>query len=200
MTQPTLVGLLGESSNDTNSLQALLNQRYGKRVRFVDLMPPDGRPKITGSQLDNPKLQHVIRANYRFQKPWLVVVTRDLDAPWTDRAKRLERLLFFRKMNKGFERKGIHLLNVEAMEALICADIAVFNNRYQCNCVVPDDPTTIHDPVKFLKAATRPGQPHYDEGHCADLLGKVAYDTLLANCRYFAAFDAEFSQRLPAVA
>lgn len=186
-----LVGLLGESSNDTASVEALLGQRYGEQVQFVSISLG-----VTGSQLDNPKFQHIIRSNYRFKKPDLVVVTRDLDAPATDRAQQLKRKEFFRKMNQGLENKGIYLLNIEAIETLIAADIRVFNARYKCACVVPADPMTIADPAKFLKAATRPGQPHYDEGHCADLLGQVNYNEVVANCRYFAAFDKKFAARL----
>lgn len=186
-----LVGLLGESPNDTNSLQALLGKRYGERVRFVIISP-----EITGTQLDSPKLQKIVINNYRFKKPSLIVVTRDLDAPESDRQKRLERLLFFRKMNRGFEQKSVFLLNVQAMEALIAADIAPFDRKYGCTCSVPADPMTITDPAKFLKEATARCRKHYDEGHCAELLAEADYDKLLANCRYFAKFDQEFSKRL----
>lgn len=187
-----VVGLLGESPNDTGSLQALLGKRYGKRVRFVIISS-----EITGTQLDSPKLQKIVVNNYRFQKPDLVVVTRDLDAPESDRPKRLERLLFFRKMNRGFEQKSVFLLNVQAMEALIAADIAPFNKKYGCTCPVPADPMTIVDPANFLKAATTRCRKHYDEGHCAELLAEADYDKLLANCRYFADFDQDLRQRLP---
>ncbi|RIY12904.1 hypothetical protein [Hymenobacter rubripertinctus] len=190
--KPFLVGLLGESPNDTASLQALLGQRYGQQVQFFVISP-----QITGSQLDNPKLQHIIRANYRFTKPDLVVVTRDLDAPETDRTQQLKRKEFFRKINLGLEQKGIYLLNIQAIEALIAADIRVFNNRYECVCEVPANPMTISDPVRFLKNATPPRRPQYDEGHCAELLAAVDYDTVLANCRYFADFDEAFQQRIP---
>lgn len=187
-----VVGLLGESPNDTNSLQALLGRRYGERVRFVILSP-----EITGTQLDSAKFQHIVRANYRFQKPRLVVVTRDLDDPESNRQKRLERLLFFRKLNRGFEQKSVFLLNVQALKALIAADITPFNKKYGCACLVPADPMTIADPASFLKRATATCRKHYDEGHCAELLAEADYDTLLATCRYFAAFDQDFASRLP---
>lgn len=189
-----LVGLLGESPNDTASLQALLGRRYGARVRFVVISPD-----ITGAQLDSPKFQHIIRVNYRIKNPAVVVITRDLDAPATDRQQRLKRLLFFRKLNKGMDLKAVFLLHVQAMEALIAADIAVFNHRYQCVCTVPADPTTIIDPARFLKNATPFGKPGYSEGHCASLLQEVRYEELLAKCSYFAAFDADFARRLPAL-
>ena len=190
--KPFVVGLLGESPNDTASVAALLGPRYGGRVRFTAISP-----EITGSQLDNPKFQHIVRMNYRFKRPDVVVVTRDLDAPETDRAQKLKRNEFFRKINLGLEGRGVYLLNVQAIEALIMADIRVFNARYACACAMPADPTTVADPVTFLKNATPTGKPHYDEGHCADLLGQVDYDTVLANCRYFAAFDAALAARLP---
>ena len=179
-----LIGLIGESPNDTKSVRVLLERRYGKRLRFVALSPG-----ITGAQLENPKLQKIVVTNYRFEKPALIVVSRDLDAPASDRAKKLERLLFFRRINRGLERKAVYLLHVQAMEALIAADIKPFNDRYTCACVVPADPTTIADPAQFLKEATARCPEHYDEGHCAALLAEANYDKLLANCRYFAAFD-----------
>ncbi|TDN40059.1 hypothetical protein A8B98_15810 [Hymenobacter sp. UV11] len=165
----------------------MLGRRYGEWVRFVIISP-----EITGTQLDSPKFQHIVRANYRFQKPDLVVVTRDLDAPASNRPKRLERLLFFRKINRGFEQKSVFLLNVEAMEALIAADAGPFNKKYGCICQVPADPTTIPNPAQFLKDATAGCRTRYDEGHCAGLLADANYEKLLANCRYFAAFDAQF--------
>ena len=190
-----LVGLLGESPNDTASLEALLGRRYGAQLRFVSISPD-----ITGSQLDNPKLQHIVRLNYRIKQPDVVVVSRDLDAPATDRPQRLKRNSFFNKMNQGMEKKGLYLLHVQAMEALIAADIEVFNTRYNCACVVPADPTTIADPAAFLKNATPPGKPQYDEGHCAGLLREVDYEQLLTACRYFSAFNKKFAARLLALA
>lgn len=187
-----LVGLLGESPNDTASVQALLGQRYGNRVRFVTLSP-----EVTGDNLEDPKSQVAIRINYRLTKPGLVIIIRDLDAPATNRAKQLKRKEFFNRLNRGLEGKAIFLLNIQAIEALIAAHITVFNARYSCACEVPADPMTIADPVALLKKATPAGQLRYDEGHCASLLAAVDYDTVVANCRYFAAFDQEFSQRLP---
>ena len=192
--QPKVVGLLGESPNDTESLRAMLGRRYGERVRFVIISPG-----ITGTQLDSPKLQKIVINNYRFQKPDLVVITRDLDAPESDRQKRLERLLFFRKMNRGFEQRSVFLLHVQAMETLIAADIAPFNKKYDCACSVPADPMTIVDPAKFLKIATAYCRKHYEEGHCAELLAEADYDKLLANCRYFTKFDQDFNQRISAL-
>ena len=189
------VGLLGESPNDTASLEALLGRRYGEQLRFVSISPD-----ITGSQLDNPKLQKIVHSNYRIKQPDVVVVSRDLDAPATNRAQVLKRNGFFNKMNKSMGKQGVYLLHIQAMEALIAADIRVFNARYRCVCAVPADPTSIADPAMFLKNATLRGKLHYDEGHCAALLREVDYDTLLAACPYFNAFDQKFSARLRALA
>ncbi|GAB3638889.1 hypothetical protein GCM10027422_44800 [Hymenobacter arcticus] len=187
-----LVGLLGESPNDTASVQALLRQRYDDRVQFVVLSP-----EVTGDNLEDPKSQVAIRIYYRITKPDLVIITRDLDAPATNRAKQLKRKEFFNRLNRGLEGKCLFLLNIQAMEALIISHIAAFNARYGYVCEVPADPTTIADPVTFLKKATPAGRPRYDEGHCASLLAAVDYDTVLTNCRYFAEFDQEFARRLP---
>ena len=98
------------------------------------------------------------------------------------------------------EQKSLPLLNIYEIEALICSDMATFNAQFGCTCAQPADPMAIPEPKEWLKRATEPGKPTYSVGHCPTLLGKVDYDTVLTNCRYFAAFDQEFASRLPALA
>ena len=187
------VGLLGESPNDTKAMEALLKPRYGQRVEFFTLLR-----NVTGDMLEYAETFRNLRKEYEWEKPNLVVVIRDLDGLATKGAKWRQWQKYFREVATAVEQKSLPLLHIYEIEALICADIATFNAAYTCACEVPADPMTITEPKELLMAATAPGKLRYNEGHCAKLLATVDYNTLLASCRYFAAFDQDFSRRIPA--
>lgn len=153
--------------------------------------------KINGDMLEDAKTFRNLRKEYEWKKPNLVVVIRDLDGLETKGLKWQQRQKYFRKVAAVVEQKSLPLLHIYEIEALICADIAAFNARFTCACAQPADPMALPEPKEWLKAATAPGLPTYSVGDCAPLLAAVNYDTVLANCRYFAAFDQEFSSRLP---
>ena len=189
------VGLLGESPNDTKAIAAVLQPRYGQRVEFFTLLR-----NITGDMLEDAETFRNLRKEYEWEQPNLVVVIRDLDGLDSKGTKWRQRQKYFRRVNKAVNQRGVYLLNIYELEALICADIVEFNRKYGCQCAPPADPMALPEPKEWLMAATEPGQPRYVEAHSPELLAKAKYETLLVNCRYFRAFDAEFSQRLPAVA
>lgn len=186
------VGLLGESPNDTKAIEALLKPRYGEQVEFFTLLR-----NITGDMLEDAKTFRNLRKEYEFERPGLVIVIRDLDGLETKGAKWRQRQKYFRKVDSVVEQKSLPLLNIYEIEALICAHIAVFNAEYKCACVQPADVMVIPEPKEWLMAATDPGKPRYSEGNSPKLLAAVDYDIVMANCRYFAKFDAAFRKRLP---
>ena len=187
------VGLLGESPNDTKAIEQLLTPRYGGQVQFFTLVN-----NVTGDNLETQGAFRQLRREYQSERPQLVIVIRDLDALETNRAQLRRRSTYFRKVKRQVEEKGILLLNIYTIEALIAAHIAVFNAYYDCDCIIEGDVMQIEKPIDLLRAATQQGKMHYLEAHCAELLAKADYDVLLANCRYFQAFDTEFRKRLPA--
>jgi len=186
------VGVLGESPNDTKAMIALLKPRYGEQVEFFILLD-----RITGDMLEAAETFRNLHKECEYEKPDLVVVIRDLDSLEEKGPKWRLRQAYFRKVATAVgKKKSLKLLHIYEIEALICADIRAFNEKFVCTCVVADDPMAISEPKELLMAATAPGKPRYAEGHCAELLAKADYDKLLANCRYFAKFDQEFNQRL----
>lgn len=186
------VGLLGESPNDTKAVTRLLAPRYGAQVEFFPLVD-----NVTGDNLEMEGTFKLLRREYQYERPNLVVVIRDLDALETDSAQLRKRRAYFRKVQKQVGGSSVFLLNIYSIEALIAAHIAVFNDHYGAHCVIETDVMTIEKPVELLKAATQTCKLRYLEGHCGDLLAKADYDTLLRNCRYFRAFDAAFVAKLP---
>ncbi|MDQ2792595.1 MAG: hypothetical protein M3Y12_01105 [Bacteroidota bacterium] len=186
------VGLLGESPNDTKAVARLLAPHYGGRVEFFPLVD-----NITGDNLEMAGTFRLLRREYQYERPNLVVVIRDLDALETDKVQLRKRNDYFKKVKKQVGESSLFLLNIYSIEALIAADIDLFNDHYEVQCVVPADVMTIEKPVEVLKAATQRSKLRYLEGHCGDLLARASYDTLLRNCRYFRRFDADFAARLP---
>lgn len=189
------VGLLGESPHDTEAIAALLAPRYGSRVEFFQLLR-----NVTGDMLEDAKTFRDLRREYEWEKPNLVVAIRDLDSLQTKGAKWRQRQRYFRKVASVVEQKSLPLLNIYEIEALVCADITVFNTRFKCTCPQPADVMVIPEPKEWLRNTTTAGQPAYSAGQCAELLAAVSYETVIANCRYFAAFDQEFQRRIPTVA
>lgn len=185
------VGLLGESPNDTRAIAGLLGTRYGGQVEFFPLVD-----KVTGANLETAGAFRQLRREYQYERPHLVIVIRDLDALETDKPQLRQRRAYFRKVNTQVDGKALYLLNIYSIEALIAAHIAVFNDHYECNCVIAGDVMQLIKPVEILKAATQHCKNRYLEAHCAELLLEIDYDTLLVNCRYFRTFDAAFAAQL----
>jgi len=184
------VGLLGESPNDTRAVAALLGRRYGERVEFFNLVE-----RLTGDMLEGAGAFRQLRREYEYERPKLVIVIRDLDGLETDYAQVRKRRGYFRRVDRQVEGRALLLLNIYSIEALIAADIAAFNGHYDgCQCVIEADVMTIVKPIELLTAASA---GRYREGHCADILAKADYETLVANCRYFRQFETDFAAQLP---
>jgi hypothetical protein len=188
------VGLLGESPNDTVAVAKLLAPRYGAQVEFITLLD-----NVTGDNLETQGAFRLLRREYQYERPHLVLVIRDLDAleSTRNRVKYRSRYRYFRKVNKQVDGKGLFLLNIYTIEALIAAHIEVFNAHYGCHCTIEGDVMKIEKPIELLRAATAKCKTHYLEGHCGELLAKADYNRLLANCRYFRLFDADFAAKIP---
>jgi hypothetical protein len=186
---PIRIGLLGESPNDTVAIQGLLRKQFGDRLEFVTLLDD-----VTGSQLDDAITPKLLRFQFQLYRPRIVVVIRDLDGRENDfTATRRQRLSFFRRMNTIVEQRGIYLLNICSIEALLLADADVINDHYGCRCVVEVDPAHIDNPSDVLAHVT---SGRYAEGHCRELFPQLRYDRLIEVCDYFAKFHHEFTARL----
>ena len=190
--RPFRVGVAGESSHDTKALRDLLHRQYGQWAQFIALPL-----RLEGGQLDGRKSRTMFRLAYEDKQPDLVIIFRDLDGPATDRAKRQQRVALFEEMNALVERKGLLLLHIYTIEALLIAHIEVFQKKYGWQCRVPANPTTIPNPAQFLRDASRNSTRRYDKVSCPAMMELVAYDSLVSRCDYFRDFDTALQQRIP---
>lgn len=187
------VGLIGESSNDTNALVALLNQRYAGRFAAYQLVK-----KQDGDRLKSSKTKRLLAAAYAEQRPKLVIYIRDLDALESNATKWRERQAEFEDIKGVVGQEALFLLHIYQFEALLLADIATFNQQYKVAFPVKGDPMMVEKPKNKLKSATDKSKAarQYHENHSAELATKLDYAKLLTNCRYFREFDQEFADRL----
>lgn len=153
---------------------------------------------ITGSQLDEQKTKHLLRKEYRFEKPDIIIFIRDLDALEND-VKQLEvRKQYFRNFNSVVDKKGIYLLNIFEIEALILADVDCFNRIYKSSITKIVDPMKMEQPKEFLKLATRKAVKQFNESHNSEIFNLLDFDIVKVNCRYFDTFVKNLNKEIAA--
>jgi hypothetical protein len=184
------IGLVGEAPNDTRAIQNLLSRNY-HGLEFVELLQ-----RVDGSMLDNKKAINQIRREFELEDPDLVIFMRDLDSHEGDTKKKRERQATFTKSNRIVDKKGIHLLHIYEIEALILADIEVFNKQYNCDLEHPADPMKVADPKEILIAASRKSESPFNVSHNPDLFKLLNLNVLIKNCRYFSLFIKKFNKAI----
>lgn len=184
------IGLVGEAPNDTRAIQNLLSRNY-QGLEFVELLQ-----RIDGSMLDNKKAINQIRREFELKNPDLVIFIRDLDSYEGDKKKKRERQATFSKSNRIIDKKGIHLLHIYEIEALILADIDVFNKQYNCNLEQPTDPMKVAEPKEILIEASRKSQSSFNVSHNPELFKLLNLSALIENCRYFSTFIKKFDKAI----
>mgnify|MGYP000878480721 CR=1 FL=1 len=180
------IGLVVENPNDTIAIRALLRNRLGNDIEFFDLLR-----NVNGDDLENQKIKHRFRREFQIEKPEIVLFIRDLDALEHDLAQLERRKAYFGEWNNVVDKKGVFLLNIYELEALIWADIDTYNIYASLSIQPPLDPMLIVDP----KGELRKHGP-YNEGQAREIFHLLRPDIVAQNCRYFADFLKEFERRI----
>ena len=176
------IGLVGEAPSDVNSIANLLS-KYNGSVQFLILLR-----NLRGSELDNPKTKRLLRIEYESEKPDRVIFIRDLysvEGKDDYERKSRERKKYFTVCNQIVDRKGIFLLNIYELEALILADINKFNSRYNTDVVFDEDPTLCIEPKEFLKDQSG---GKYNQSDNPDLFKLLDIEVVAKRCHYFGRF------------
>lgn len=176
------IGLIGESPSDTKAIENLLNQKFSKKVVFFELIK-----NIRGSMLDDPKTKHTLRKEFERKQPDLIIFIRDLDAIENNKKQLNIRKNYFTEFNRVIDKKGIFLLNIFEIEALILSDINSFNKFFGTNVNFTTDPMKQKEPKEFLMS-----QSKYRESDCPELFKTLNFNTIKNNCKYFDNFLNNF--------
>ena len=178
------IGLVGEAPNDTQSVKNLLQKEYNFDFFFM-------LDRINGSKLDSQKTKRFLRIEYETKHPNIVIFIRDLDGFSSNKDQLEKRKLYFTNSNRVVDKKGIFLLHIYEIEALILCDIDTFNLVYKSELDAVDDPMLIEEPKEYLKTKSK----LYNESHNSDIFEKLSFEKTLT-CNYFKEFIASFNNAI----
>jgi hypothetical protein len=187
------VGLVGEDPNDTSSIQNLLEKRYKDHVQFYTLTK-----RIKGYDLDTIKIKKALPIEFEDKGCDLVIFVRDLDALESEKIKLKQRIIWFKELDDLVNNKGLLLLNIWELEALILGDIDAFNKLYKTTYSFKSNPMFQKEPKELLKQITYKSNRQFKESDCPDIFNKLNIDTILKSCSCFSRFINEFDKRLAA--
>ncbi|GLB48716.1 hypothetical protein [Neptunitalea lumnitzerae] len=185
-----VIALVGEAPNDTDSIANLLSRKYDSGFDFIPLLN-----RTNGSDLDSQKTKRLLRNEYEFEKRKgnaidVVIFVRDLDGLASNSHQRTIRDDYFTNFNSVVDRKGIYLLNIYEIEALILADIKTFNAKYNTTVEQVEDSMLIEEPKEFLRGQ----KVGYFESHNPEIFGLLDFETVYSNCNYFSLFIDRFNR------
>ena len=182
------IGLVGEAPSDTSAIKNLLVKKYP----ITDYIYKPMMHGINGDMLNNQKTKRLLRKEYEIEKPDILIFIRDLDGTLINNTKLSERKTFFRDFNSVVNKKGVFLLNIFEIEALLIADIETFNAYFGCNIEYTGDPMELEDPKGFLRERCN----KYDVSFNAELFSELNFDTVQTNCKYFDGFIKRFENKI----
>ena len=181
------IGLVGEAPNDTQSVQNLLEKRYfSPNYEYCFLLD-----RFNGSQLDSQKTKRFLRIEYESKSPDIVIFIRDLDSVLPDKRQLDLRKKYFTSSNKIVDNKGLYLLNIYEIEALILADIETFNMIYNCQIPEEKNPMGIKEPKELLRSISK----DYNESENPYIFSKLNFENA-SNCKYFKVFINRLEKNL----
>jgi hypothetical protein len=143
---------------------------------------------VHGSNLDNQKIKHLLRREFQIERPDFVLFVRDLDGLEHHAEQLNYRKACFTEFNSVIDKKGILLLNIYELEALLLTDIEAVYKYYGKEIGHVEDCMLIESPKEFLKKNISA----YSTGHNPDLFGLLDFKIVVAKCRYFKKFDEDF--------
>ena len=182
------IGLVGEAPSDTNAIKNLLSKKYPLGIyEYVAMLE-----RINGSMLDNQKTKRLLRIEFENQKPDILIFIRDLDGTINKNTALADRKTFFRDFNRVVNKKGVLLLNIFEIEALLLADIQTFNTYFNSNIEYLEDPMEKENPKEFLKDNCK----KYDESFNPEVFALLDFDIVYNNCKYFKGFIKRFEKKL----
>jgi hypothetical protein len=182
------VGLIGEDPHDTIAIKNLLLKRHAKGLLFKPLSKND-----RGSGLDSHNYAARLKIEYDKEKPHFVIFIRDVDGLPSEKKKIKEVEAWFNKLNKVVDNKGILLMNIYELEALILTDIDAFNRLYNTTLSYSKNVMYEKEPKEYLKKKTSKGKKQYHESHCPEIFTRLDFEKVLT-CSTFETFYAEFQK------
>ena len=124
-----------------------------------------------------------------------MIYVRDLDAFQSQTNHVKTKVEWFKSLDSSVNNKGLFLLNIWELEALILGDIETFNKIYKTKHKVTGDPMFIKEPKEHLKNITSKANRQYQESDCPDIFKKLDVAQIEKKCSFFADFITELDKK-----
>ncbi len=179
------IGLFGESPYDTDAICNLLTRPYAGRFSFVKLLR-----RISSEDLGSiGKMKRILKVEVSSRTDIsAIIVVLDLDSDAQNQEALREKKSWFEKLNGFFPQRGLLLLNIYELEALILADIDSFNRLFRVNIKYNGDPMAQKDPKEFLEHQTRRSQRKFTVSENPEIFKHLNFEQVKQKCRYFKEF------------
>ena len=179
------IGLFGESPYDIDAIGNLLTDPYAGRFSFVKLLR-----RITSEDLGSlGKMKRILKLEVSSRTDVsAVIVVLDLDSDAQDEEALREKKSWFGKLNNFFPQRGLLLLNIYELEALILADIETFNSLFKTSIQFKGDPMAQKDPKEFLEQKTRRSKRKFTVSENPEIFKHLNFEQVRQKCRYFKEF------------
>lgn len=183
------IALIGEDPHDTISIKNILSKKHSDQFQYKQLLK-----NKKGYQLNNDRVDAALKIEYDEYKPHCVLFIRDSDSLPSEKEKIKIIKNWFHKLNKIVDNKGIFLLNIYELEALLLADINTFNKTYKTSIKFTKNVMFQKEPKEFLISKTKKLKKTYSESDCPEIFGHLDFDLLIKNCSYFSEFYQTFKK------
>ncbi|WP_286860221.1 MULTISPECIES: hypothetical protein [Sphingobacterium] len=151
---------------------------------------------MKGSQLESAKFFKQVGLETEGGKFDLLICIRDLDAFKSESKKVDERRRWYQKIQQSANScEATLLLNIWELEAMLFADLDLFNKMYGTNLSYTKDPSNIKEPKDKLKSETRKAKRKYVESDSRELFGELNFNKVLARCKFFEEFILDLQSR-----
>ena len=190
------IGLIGEYPTDIGAVAALLEKEFGKDIETMPLLRGIHGDNLNPETNEKGKIKRLLRIEFEWEKPDLVIFIRDLDA--TPLCEDYKEKLFRKKRyfteyrNIVGKEKAIFMLNIYELETLIFANIDVFNKQYLADLQGVENIYLIKDPKEILKRA---GNKRYNQSDNPTLFKLLEIEVLKANASRLKIFFDDIKKR-----
>lgn len=168
------VGIVGEHyDNDAGALKKLLEQQYdNQQVIFFPLLKT-----LRGKQLDNvSKVVKMLVSEAKKLKLNFIIYMHDLDSLPSDNEKFTSLLKWYYKVK--LNDNDLFFISIFELEALMLADIDMFNELYAVNITFKSNPLFKENPKEFLKLQTAKARQKYHESHSIKIFENLRFSEI----------------------
>ena len=184
------IGIIGENfRNDACAFALLLTPQYKDKITFVPILK-----SLKGGYNSASKIARMLPAEMDKNRLDAVICTHDLD----EHHKLALCEKWFADVNASIKKKGMLYLAVMELEALILADISIFNDIYGVDIQYPKNPKYEPKPKEFLMEKTFKTKRKYDENHAEEIFAQLRFANILNKHdgeRSFKEFIEDFEKR-----